>query len=448
MYALDLSSLYSQAPFAVQFGLDPRLATPDGRPLAYNASCRTAAQQRPCVGSEESPPLAWESALFGDGGVGLPPWPRLSCDHPDIQTIQTQQCKLNKPLRWRRVYAIGNHLEQQGGGLSLAVPPSDAPWSQRVATVDEVAKLERWTNSGEAFLDYNESIALDHSPEPSHLKFPLLMMPPTSKAAAQEEESMAPDIIEPVGRMGKLGHLGVSALMLSGWIVDLYHLSGGSGLFEMVATVPSDHAEAIALAQAGGPAASSPVTVVGEDGGTFDDAIVLWGLWSDLGDQQGPVPPALQAPARAEIPLKDFGVPTVPAIVPGLAETGRVSEDGHQQSVVSDGASGTGLLLPGNPETGSHLVDPNLDWLPPSNTEVLFSAVDAVLRVLETNAFGARAGGYDLALLRHDGFARFPDDTQRLIQLTKQEMMEDNVLVIAGGCILPRKSELDMMSCA
>ena len=418
MELLDLTPLYRRFPRSVRLGLDPRMTSWEGTPEADQISGIHLSSFAPSgweIASNPTQPVDWEAELF-------------TGDHA-FCAIGT--CNL-PTLRWRRVFAIGNHVRWSREGVHIVLPPPDTP--SAVAPSDVTSEVLRdGTASGEAYFDaLNANVTLEKDGK-RLFRYPLL-------AFRGDNTTSSPGgggyfFGSPLGMTGKLGWLGAPCMGITGSTVDLVLLSGGLQTLEILGMAdPADIEQLIAEGNGElhlGALDRLPV----EDSQFLDDKVVFWGLWGEGESQQGLSPPALYGSSSAEIPLQKLGVPSVEKIVPSFP-------------VNSSNQDLLPTLL--NNSLPAHLESDVLSvgfTVQTAEAKITALALHAWERVIETSSFGSNVYSYDIAITALDGFARWPGEIVRIAQDIERDLGSETIVLIPGGCLRPMKTVLDSLMC-
>ena len=392
VYIVDLTPIYRQFPPFVAYGLDPRLASPDGLARHENSSM----PEGPWITSDEAP---------------LPPWEQGIVPPPDSQRsgIAGGVCGKVGPLRWHRVQAMGNHIEWTPRGLGIALPPRDASF----AVFDTPTAVLEPDYNGNPFYGYPLSGEYEEIDGGKRRRFPALaytagLVGATSGIGIYQSSTVA------VGHTGPMGWLGVPTLMSRVGLVRGNDIGSTASNINVFATVHIDVVE-------GSYGLSPPWDALDAhdslaNNSWLDERVLFWGLFSDENEMQGVVPPAARGTKAAEVPLSELSPPTLDTVVPGhSAGTGVASEAAASAVASLDGH----LQFPFVLDQGLvHLKEGVYNWR----------------KVVEHSAWSAQAGGFSTALVAPNGFARWPAVTKRLMDEIREEMPKEKVLLIAGGC--------------
>ena len=407
VYVLDLSPLYRRLPRAVRLGLDPRLSswfgvpeapTPPSRPLPSPAA-PPSNQWRITSDATAMPP--WEAALFG----------------------AVLNCSANLPLlQWRRVYALGHHVEWTQRGLRLMTPPPGTPYAVFPEEVKDSA-LEK-DAKGNAFYDTAASNTVVNASGRAVFRYPLLAF----RTDQSDPEGAIYGQGVNLGMTGRLGWLGASSIGIVQSAIGIVFMSEGLPTLEIMAVAAPAALEGIwndsAAIQPGALERMDPAHAE-----ALDEAVVFWGLWGDIDSQQGLSPPGLSGVGSVEVPLSQLGVPRLQDAVPN-------------HPLVAWAASGGGEF-PLTPALANDLEECGPGFM----SGALAMAVRGWEALVETHSYGAATFSYDVALWEPGGFARWPGITEALAADIAADLSRETVLLIPGGCTRPASFMLQNMVC-
>ena len=349
------------------------------------------------------------------------------------------------PLHWHRVGALGNHVRWFRGGLELATP---GDCHQSSVAIDDVslyaADLE--TANGEPFIGAARTEWRVERDGATGLRYPILT-PGVFSASETPPNGLYGAVAAAAGRGGRLGHLGGASVLVLGGTVDMVLAPYPSGL-EFIATVSRQVAgdvlevspDCASLAQC------HDETTARQKSRLLDEAAVFWGAWADPAEMGGLSPPSLYNPTRTSVPtcsLEDAFDPTaaVSGHGPLTADRDFIVFQGQEQCDVNTTrhwarAAPTPTATPHDPLPS-----------PDAPATVLQDATEAFDVVLSNGAFGARANGYDLAVMTPAGFARWPKEAVRIAGYISQEKAQEEVMLLLGGCLGILLKYLDVILC-
>ena len=401
VYVLDLTPLYRQFPRGARLGLDPRLASWSGIPEADPAIIRNQHHSSTHGGwSVTSDPLGappWEAALFG----ATPKTGELK-----------QDCAI-PTLLWRRVFALGHHVEWTRQGLRMMLPPRGMP----SALFPEEVKQETLEKDGdEVFYDTiaaNTTILVGAQQQ---FRYPLLVFRLDPAVTGSTDGAAYTQGIN-IGMSGRLGWLGVSAIGLPQSLLGFTQVGVGLPTLEVFAVINPQAVEGIwedsASIQAGAleqlPSAHSAA---------LDEKVMFWGTWGDIDSQQGLSPPALSGVGGSEVPLAQLGVPTLQDAVPN-----------HPLHFWNEAEATLERPLPASVLHDMKEIHSDFHVIP------FAMAVMAWEELVKGSFYGSSVYSYEVALWEPGGFAMWPGETASLASRIEEDLASEKVVLIPGGCV-------------
>ena len=356
--------------------------------------------------------------------TGVPPWEAaLFGASPQADTLQ-QDCAI-PTLPWRRVFALGHHVEWTQQGLRMMLPPRGTP----SALFPEEVRQETLEKDGdEVFYDTagaNTTILVGSQEQ---FRYPLLVFRLDPTLTESTDGAAYAQGIN-IGMSGRLGWLGVSAIGISQTVLGHVLIGEGLPTLEIFAVVSPEAVEDIwDGSEAIQPGALDLMPSAHME--ALDDKVVYWGMWGDIDSQQGLSPPALSGIRAAEIPLAQLGVPTLRDAVPNhpihyWSESEGTLERSLPTSVILD------------------MMEIHSDF-----QAISFAmAVMAWEELVKGSFFGSSVYSYEVALWEPGGFAMWPGETTTLALRIEEDLATEKVLLIPGGCAKTSTTLLSSVIC-
>ena len=414
VYVLDLTPVYRGLPSAVKLGLDPRLTSMNGIP-------------EPVGSLEHLPSLT----------VSSNPMPALPEEEAILKVVPSESCNITAPLRWHKIYSLGEHLKWRERGLVFALPPRDYASARYFDVINE-ENLEK-DEEGNPFFDYPGTNAVITSNNSSRLKYPLLTS--GHDVFSSDIPTKASYVAStPAGMIGTLGWLGVPSLMGRGFFINGVERTFTTALLEPVGAI-----DASVLAERGiVPLGSrSSLYLSDEDSAALDDCVMFWGKWSSLADTDI-VPPPVSGTRSIEIPISDLPLRNLSHVIPN-----------HPASEIlkSTSAGMNAAQLKFEDLKQFHLRSPTISvsdhfpWLNEEQRFILDTAVSSWEQVVLHSAWGSFAATFETALTRNDGSVQWPGLSARVSSGIEKEFAEESVVLIVGGCLIPPITLFDLLYC-
>ena len=345
------------------------------------------------------------------------------------------------PLRWRRVYAMGRHAEWTDSGVRLALPPkgvrSAVYWDEVGDAVANPAVERRVDDDAQPFYDYPHTGAVVNSSDGhSSLQFPLLTYR-TDATVSSNPTGIALSPAAPIGMTGPLGWLGVPSVLYHGGGHGLLLGTAASITLDVMGAVLLHGNESVADLSHAGMGAVDNLTAAQME--ALDDRLLLWGRWGHIGNAQGIAPPALSGNAPLETRLSELSTRLAPSnllphhpLLPYLQS--------FMEGNVSD--------FPVTPDFGlqDRKSDPNGSDYNLSLATLL--AVEAWEYAVTNSLFGGASGSFESALFTHDGFAPWPGHALQRMAATLNDLQQESVLLLPGGCLYPLTAVQYTIACA
>ena len=436
----DLTPLIRSFPCYAQVGLDARDAgSLDGMPLQGDPqACQDdAAQCSSASASMEDHANAW--ARLGPH-KGPMPWetgifPSTHC------SALVQSCRMPE-VRWHRIAAVGNHLRPTPSGLAISLPHPIAKAALYVHNASNTAlPLEKTGGDGPPRI-YTPPAAsgwtkAGSGTEPTSLRYPILTLGLPSTRQFKEQPAISGGRLTPVGRCGRLGHLGGSCFMLHGGFLDISP-TGVPMALELIATAERRRGDPSLAALNGSMCIHADDATVTAASAVLDKEVVFWGVWSEPGEQYSPSPPRLQSPTT--VSLQACSVPEILNVTRAVPDHAVVQHFERQIDNTTQQACDSGSRHATAPEAQ---VDRLLQGIPTQSWgaqtamtagAAMQLALSGYGTVLRQGLFGPRSGGFDTALVTSTGFARWPAVTLRMMQEIIRNRADHEVMLLYGGC--------------